>query len=125
MAGVLAIAAGGALGAVLRYVLVSLAALVSGGFPLGTLVVNTIGSFVIGVLAALWMFSGEPQPAVRLFFQTGLLGAFTTFSAFSLDTMVLWQNGHSYAALLNTVLNVVLCLLAVSAGLTLGAGWQK
>lgn len=125
MISVLAVALGGAIGAVLRYALVNLASLISNGFPLGTLLVNTLGSLIIGFVSAMWLAGGEPQPAVRLFFQTGLLGAFTTFSAFSLDTLTLWQNGHSYAAVMNTLLNVVLCIAAVTAGVALATGWHR
>ena len=56
----------------------------------------------------------------RLFFQTGLLGAFTTFSAFSLETLQLWQAGHMKTALINILLNVSLCLIAVVLGMALG-----
>ncbi len=119
MINLLAVAAGGAIGSVLRYSAVHAVSLTGISFPAGTLLVNTAGSFVIGVLAAVWMIGGEPPQVTRLFFQTGLLGSFTTFSAFSLDTLLLWQNGQPYVALLNTLLNVSLCLLSVTAGMAM------
>lgn len=121
----LAVAAGGAIGALLRYALVSAVSLTGFSFPVGTLLVNTIGSFAIGLLAAMWMLTGEPLPAVRLLFQTGLLGAFTTFSAFSLETVLLWQNGQLFAATLNMLLNVFLCVLLVAAGMAIGTALNR
>jgi len=118
------VAAGGAVGAVLRYLLVTASSSLGAGFPFGTLLVNVIGSFAIGALAAT-SIAGDSVSAQRLFFQTGLLGAFTTFSAFSLDTLSLWQNGQIAGALLNVVLNVALCLLMVSAGMLLVTALQR
>jgi CrcB protein len=123
MINLLAVAGGGAIGALLRYALTSVFSLAA--FPLGTLLVNVIGSFAIGTLAGLWLLNGEPATPQRLFFQTGLLGAFTTFSAFSLDTMTLWQNGQSVGAVVNIVLNVGLCLISVVAGLGVVTAWQQ
>lgn len=86
---VLLVAAGGALGSVLRYVVSVLAIEAFGlGFPWGTLAVNVIGSGLIGVCAGLGL-GGE----LRLLLVTGVLGGFTTFSAFSLETGLLWQRG--------------------------------
>lgn len=114
------VALGGACGATLRYLVVRL--LSSGGlnFPLGTLVANVSGSFLIGLLAAGFFLDPKTAQGPRLFFQTGLLGAFTTFSAFSLETMQLWQTGHLKSAVLNILLNVSLCLVAVILGMALG-----
>jgi len=104
------VALGGAVGATLRYSVVRAfgPALT---FPFGTLLVNVLGSLVIGLLATSVFLDPKIAPNARLFFQTGLLGAFTTFSAFSLETLQLWQSGHVRSAALNIVLNVVLCLL--------------
>ncbi len=121
MTNLLAVAAGGALGAVLRYLVVSAASAPGWSFPYGTLIVNVAGSLALGLLAGYWVAAGQPVPSVRLFFQTGMLGAFTTFSAFSLDTMILWQNGQALPALANALLNVLLCLMAVGSGLVIGA----
>jgi len=88
----LAVAAGGVVGAVARYlVYVATAHLLGTGFPYATLIVNVIGSFAMGVLietmALVWSTSQE----TRLFLTTGILGAFTTFSTFSLDFVVLYE----------------------------------
>lgn len=125
MSNLLAVAAGGATGAVMRYLVASAAAIPGLAFPLGTLIVNVLGSFALGLLAGYWLVAGQPAPSVRLFFQTGMLGAFTTFSAFSLDTISLWQNGQVVSAVANALLNLLLCLLAVGAGLALGAALQR
>ncbi len=125
MTHLLVVAAGGACGAVLRYLVVGLAAWPGLSFPLGTLLVNVIGSFVLGALAGYWIVAGQPVSSLRLFFQTGLLGAFTTFSAFSLDTLTLWQNGQMVSAFLNVFSNLLLCLLACGAGLAIGAAIQR
>jgi CrcB protein len=105
---------GGASGAMLRYLVVALASQPGFAFPLGTLIVNTVGSLLIGLLAGYLLHSDASHG--RLFFQTGLLGAFTTFSAFSLDTLVLWQQGFWRLALANVLISVFLCLLAVAIG---------
>ena len=88
------------------------------GFPLATLLVNVIGSFFIGVLGCWGATSGGdgiPDTA-RWFFVSGFLGAFTTFSAFSLETILLLQDGSVIRALANVVLNVTLCLIAAALG---------
>ncbi len=88
--------------------------------PLGTLGVNVIGSFLIGLM---WVYlqakmQGNEWP--RLLLIVGVLGGFTTFSAFSLETMQLIQNSQWFAALANAAANLLACLLAVVAGLMLG-----
>ena len=116
-------ALGGACGAVLRYSVVAASHALGLTFPLGTLVVNVVGSFLIGIVAIYWI--GGSGGGTQLFFQTGLLGAFTTFSAFSLETVTLWQSGHEKAAALNVLLNIVLCLAAVAAGMAIGGNLAK
>ena len=111
MTGALLVFVGGGLGALLRY----LAALTVGG-PLSTLAVNLVGSFAIGVLAA--TIPPEAGPA-RLFLMTGLLGGFTTFSAFSLDALALYQRGDLGQAAAYVAASVVLSLAAAAAGLAL------
>lgn len=91
------------------------------GFPVATLVVNVTGSFAIGLLACWFASLGEVSEValtvnLRLLFITGFLGAFTTFSTFSLDTLMLVQAGHLFRAGLNAGLNLLACLLAVAVG---------
>ena len=109
MMGALLVFVGGGLGSLLRY----LAALLVGG-PLATLTVNVAGSFAIGLLAA-----AIPHDAsqLRLFFLTGLLGGFTTFSAFSLDALGLWQRGALAPAAAYILASVLISLAAAAAGL--------
>lgn len=95
MNNMLIVAAGGAVGAVCRYLVYVLAGMVLGsGYPFGTLIVNIVGSFVMGVVvggsALIWTMS----PQLRLFIVVGVLGAFTTFSTFSLDVAVLYERSR-------------------------------
>jgi CrcB protein len=116
-----AIAVGGAIGAVLRFGLsTSVYRWLGRDFPYGTLTVNVIGSLLVGFLATLLidrlMLSVEWRTAILV----GFIGAFTTFSTFSLETLALMENGEPLRALLNILLSVVLCLSATWIGLTLG-----
>ena len=116
----LLVAAGGALGAVGRYlVTTSAAALLGGGFPWGTLIVNVAGSFLLGVLVGLLSAAWTPPGDMRLFLATGFLGAFTTFSAFSLDVVSAFERGFNSVAILYVVASVVFSVLALLAGLRL------
>lgn len=111
------VALGGAFGASLRYVVAIAVHQVLGyGFPYGTLIVNSIGSALIGYLVVFLPDTAAGIPALRLLLITGLLGGFTTFSTFSLETLVLFENGHLGRALLNVVLSIVTCLAAVWLG---------
>ncbi|MEN8801144.1 MAG: fluoride efflux transporter CrcB [Thiogranum sp.] len=117
---VLAIAGGGAIGAVLRYWVSSgVYALAGRGFPYGTLVVNVLGSLVMGFLY-IWLLERIPAGvAMRAFLLIGLLGAFTTFSTFSVETLNLMEAGQIARAVLNTLLSVVLCIAAAALGVML------
>ena len=89
------------------------------GFPLATLCVNVLGSFLIGWLAFL-NIAGSPLPEnLRLLLITGVLGGFTTFSAFSLESLQLMQDGSVFKAIINIAANLVLCLLFVACGAAL------
>lgn len=113
---VLAVAAGGALGSVARWLLTAACQRWLPTFPAGTLLVNSLGSFAAGAVLA-WLLHGpEWPPLLRLFVVTGLLGGLTTFSAFSLETTRLWLEGSPRLALLNLGLNLGLGLLAVALG---------
>jgi CrcB protein len=116
----LLVAAGGAIGSSLRH-LVNVAMLrwFGPGFPWGTLAVNILGCFAMGVLVELIARKFGPSQEMRLFVATGILGGFTTFSAFSLDAAVLWERGALGAAALYVSASVVGALAALFAGLWL------
>lgn len=112
----LQVALGGALGAVARYLTGAAAIRLLGpGFPWGTLAVNVLGSFLMGVLVVVL----AQLSATRLapFLMTGILGGFTTFSAFSLDALTLWERGQGTLAALYVAASVGLSLAAIAAGL--------
>ena len=114
----LAIAAGGALGAVLRFLMSSNIYRVLGrDFPYGTLAVNVLGSFVIGIAYILIVDRGSLSDEWRNVIIIGFLGAFTTFSTFSIETLTLLESGELSRAALNILLSVALCLLATWAGM--------
>lgn len=115
--GVLAIALGGAVGALARHgVSTAVAATFGTRFPLGTLVVNIAGSFAMGWLYALFAERMHVAPEMRLLVMTGLLGAFTTFSTFSVETLALIQAGRWLAGAANVLLSVALCLAGAWLG---------
>ena len=119
----LIVALGGALGTVARY-LAGLAALpLSQSMPWGTVGINIIGSFIIGFFGTLTLAEGRfpVTENVRLFVMVGFCGGFTTFSAFSLQTLDLLRGGALGRAVANVVVSVVFCLLAVTAGHFLAA----
>ncbi|KKD59649.1 camphor resistance protein CrcB [Grimontia sp. AD028] len=114
------IAIGGAFGACSRYLISELCAVMLGrGFPYGTLTVNVVGSFIMGLLvAALEQEVFSPGPWRHLI-GLGFLGALTTFSTFSMDNVLLLQQGEWFKMGLNVVLNVVICIFAAWAGFQL------
>jgi len=89
------------------------------GFPYGTLAVNILGSLVMGLLAGWFAQKADPGQAWRLFLTTGVLGGFTTFSTFSLDTALLWEKGQAGIALAYVLVSITLALLGLFAGLML------
>jgi len=121
LAGLLAVALGGALGAVSRYA-------VSGWvhhyypsvFPWGTLTVNSVGSFALGLLAVTLNKYFSELELLRLLLMTGFLGAFTTFSTFSYQSVLLVQQGKVLLAGGNVVANVVICCVFAGLGVWLG-----
>ena len=119
----LLIALGGALGTLARYGVSLLAAPWSQSLPWGTIFINITGSFVIGFFGTLTLADGRhPVPeAVRLFVMVGLCGGYTTFSAFSLQTLDLLRAGALARASINVALSVVACILAVAAGYWIAA----
>ena len=119
----LAVAVGGALGSLARYWLAAaMTALTGPRFPWGTLFINVLGSFIIGLLAGLTLISGRVamHPDVRIFLMVGVCGGFTTFSAFSLQTLELLQGGDVWPAAGYIGGSVVVCLGAVWCGWLLG-----
>lgn len=119
-----AIAAGGATGAVLRHFSGAwMLRWLGGSFPFGTLFVNIVGSFVMGILVSLFALWYTPSPILRAFLTVGLLGGFTTFSTFSLDVMTLLERGDSSTALLYVLLSVGLSVGALAGGLALTREW--
>ncbi len=115
------VALGSALGGVLRYGLSRMMTPVSGSFPWGTVVVNIIGCFVIGYFGTLTLASGKYAVSenIRIFVMVGICGGFTTFSAFSLQTFDLLRSGAWVRAMVNVIVSVTVCLIAVAAGHTL------
>jgi fluoride exporter len=120
---VLAVAAGGAIGAVGRYLVMSgVGHWLGHGFPLGTLVVNVLGSLAMGVLVELGALVWSPSPELRAMLVVGLLGSFTTFSTFSLDVVVLVGRGANFAAMGYVVASVVLSIAGLVLGMALVRG---
>jgi CrcB protein len=119
----IAVAVGGALGSVARFWLTSaMTALTGPRFPWGTLLINVLGSFVIGLVAGITLVTSRVgiHPDIRIFLMTGVCGGFTTFSAFSLQTLELIQTSDVIPALGYAVGSVVLCVAATFCGWALG-----
>lgn len=95
----LAVALGGAAGSLLRYGLGLVLPFAGDRFPWSTFTVNVVGSFLIGIAWVLIVDRAIAWPEVRLWIMTGFLGGFTTFSTFSLEALLLWQNGYPAVAL--------------------------
>ena len=121
MSQVIAIAAGGAVGALFRFWMSNgVYALLGRGFPYGTLAVNVLGSLLMGFLYVLMIERMTVSPEVRAAAMVGLLGAFTTFSTFSIETLNLLEQGDVIRATANIVLSVLVCLVAVWFGVLIG-----
>ena len=118
-----AVAAGGALGSLARFWLTgAMSALTGPRFPWGTLLINVVGSFVIGGVAGVTLTPTRMamHPDLRIFLMVGICGGFTTFSAFSLQLLELLQTGDTVAGVLYAAGSVLLCLLFVWFGWCLG-----
>ncbi len=122
----LAIAAGGGIGSVLRYmVTLGITQRFGPGFPWGTLLINATGSFVIGIVFELSQTRAIGMPMLlRVFLMTGVLGGYTTFSAFSLEVVTLAREGATLPALSYAIGSVVLGLLTAFAGIVLVRSWS-
>ncbi len=115
------IAVGGAFGAVLRYgASIGVYSVLGRGFPYGTLFVNVSGSLLMGLLSVILLDRFDPGPEWRGAVLVGVLGSFTTFSTFSLETLNLLEQGDVTRALANIVLSVMVCLAAVWFGVLIG-----
>ena len=111
---------GGGLGASLRHPSTSVCARCLGtAFPWGTFIINISGSLVMGLIAGYLAFKGEASQPWRLFLMTGILGGYTTFSAFSLDAALLYERGEIGSALFYVLGSVVLSIAGLFAGLAL------
>jgi fluoride exporter len=118
---ILLVGAGSALGGILRLLIgKSIMQFFQYPFPLGTFIVNITGSFLIGLLYALYGKSGNLSPAALLFLATGVCGGFTTFSAFSYENLLLLRSGNYMMALVYIAGSIVIGLLAVFAGYAIG-----
>ncbi len=121
MINIMYIALGGALGAVMRYLVsTGIHSILGRGFPYGTLTVNVLGSFFMGYLFIFMIERSSLGPEWRAFILIGFLGAFTTFSTFSMETLNLLENGAIARAFANITVNVVTCILATWLGVILG-----
>lgn len=119
------VALGGAIGSVCRFGLgLAVLRLTGPGYPFGTLLINVLGSFVIGYFGEISRARGGLQVSeeIRFFVMVGFCGGFTTFSSFSLQTLDLFRVGHSGLAASYVAASVVLCLAAVYLGVVLGKG---
>ena len=116
--GFLIVFLGGGLGAALRHAINILSARTLGTeFPYGTLIINVTGSLVMGLIAGYLAFRGDAAQHWRLFLMTGILGGYTTFSAFSLDAALLYERGATGLAALYVLASVILSIGGLFAGL--------
>jgi len=120
---ILLVALGGAIGSVARFKLSGwvLQQATNWRFPVGTFVVNVIGCFIAGALAGMAVKQDVFTPEARVFLFTGLLGGFTTFSAFGLETLLLLKRGEAGVAIANVVLSVTIGLIVAWLGYGLAA----
>ncbi len=118
--GYLIVFLGGGLGAALRHgINLGVARALGTAFPYGTLLINITGSFIMGLVAAYFAFKGDASQHWRLFLTTGILGGYTTFSAFSLDVAVLYERGDVGLATLYVLASVLISIAGLFAGLAL------
>jgi len=121
MINIMYIAAGGALGAVMRYLVsTGIHSILGRGFPYGTLTVNVLGSFLMGFLFIFMFERSSLGPEWRALILIGFLGAFTTFSTFSIETLNLVESGAMARAMANILVSVITCILATWLGVILG-----
>ncbi|OEC98495.1 MULTISPECIES: fluoride efflux transporter CrcB [unclassified Rhizobium] len=111
---------GAGLGGAFRLGINELAARLLGiEFPFGTLIINVLGAFIMGLLTEYFAFRGGMSQEMRLFLTTGLLGGFTTFSTFALESVMLWERGQQIPAIAYIALSVFLSIAALMGGLAI------
>jgi fluoride exporter len=116
--GYLIVFLGAGIGGALRHGVNRIALTVGPSFPWGTLAVNVTGCLFMGMIAGWFAFRGEASQSMRLFLTTGVLGGYTTFSAFALDAALLWERGEALAAAGYVFGSVAISLVAVFVGLS-------
>jgi CrcB protein len=118
--GYLIVFLGGGVGAAMRHgINIGMGRALGAGFPYATLLINITGSLIMGLVAAYFAFKGDASQHWRLFLTTGILGGYTTFSAFSLDAALLYERGEVGLAALYVLLSVVLSIAGLFAGFAL------
>lgn len=118
--GYLIVFLGGGIGAAIRHGMnIGVGRALGTGFPYGTLIINVTGSFVMGLIAGYFALKGDASQNWRLFLTTGILGGYTTFSAFSLDAALLYERGEVGAAGIYVLSSVVLSIAGLFAGLAI------
>jgi fluoride exporter len=122
MKSLILVMAGGASGAALRYMLSRSLPIGAGGWPWPTFIANILGGFAMGLLAAWLLRAGQSGEDMRILLGVGVLGGFTTFSAFSLEMMNMIEQGQGPQAALYAVSSVLIAVIAVFAGAGIGRG---
>ena len=118
--GYLVVFLGGGIGAAMRHGMnLTVARMLGTAFPYGTLLINVTGSLIMGLVAGYFAFKGDASQHWRLFLTTGILGGYTTFSAFSLDAALLYERGEVGLAALYVVASVALSIFGLFAGFAL------
>src|SRR4051794_38136134 len=118
---ILLVALGGAVGSIARYLMASSLQTATGwNFPIGTVLVNILGCFLIGILYVLLVARHDPKHELRALLIVGVMGGFTTFSSFSLETVTMAMNGHYGGGTLDVVGSVAARLTGTAPGIALG-----
>jgi len=118
MGGYLLVFIGAGLGGALRHAVNAAALRLAGPlFPAATMTVNVLGSAIMGLMVGWFAHRFDPGQSWRLFLTTGMLGGFTTFSTFSLDTILLWERGQALTAIFYVVLSIALSIIGLLAGM--------
>lgn len=115
---------GGGIGSLLRY-LANIYIQKYNGFPIATLFVNIIGSFILGLFFVFFMQKTNIHPSLRLALSVGFCGGLTTFSTFSVETFEMLKNGHFFNAIIYITISLIICLLAAGIGYLIGGNIGK